>query len=103
MTASDLIALARAHHINVVFADLGRYEGHELRSEFDPSEPMIRINARLVDVMKPEQADRFIAQAIAHELFHYLEHRGEIRAAQNRKLRERLADRFARTFIASST
>ena len=100
MNVSDLIATAGAYGVKVVFSDLGIYSGHELRSEFDPSEPAIRINARLIGAMTPEQRGRFIAHAIGHELFHYFEHRGEIPTSRNRKAREEFANGFAQTLIA---
>ncbi len=100
MIASRLFALARAHGVNVVLTNLGMYSGFELRSEFDPSGPAIRVNSSLIRAMHADEADLFVARAIAHEFYHYLEHRATVDRSP-RSTREQRAERFAQTLIAS--
>ncbi|MBV8689899.1 MAG: hypothetical protein JOZ59_07330, partial [Candidatus Eremiobacteraeota bacterium] len=87
--------------IALVFADLGMYAECELRSEFDSAGPVIRINTRLIDAMSPERRDSFVTHAIAHELFHYFEHRGDVQRVGDRKVREANAERFAQNLAAT--
>lgn len=100
MSLPNYLALAQRYGIDVVFCDLGVYSNCELRSEFDPTEPSIRVNARLTEALSQDDAQRFIQHAIAHELYHYFEHRGVVHRAKARAQREQNAERFARRLSA---
>ncbi|HZT11272.1 MAG TPA: ImmA/IrrE family metallo-endopeptidase [Candidatus Baltobacteraceae bacterium] len=92
--------LARRLGIRVELADLGSWGGHaELRSEYDPQGPVIRINARMLDETAPQETARLVAAAIAHELYHHREACGEIPRIADRAQRERAADAFARELL----
>ncbi|MBV9277152.1 MAG: hypothetical protein JOZ97_02850 [Candidatus Eremiobacteraeota bacterium] len=101
MNSRTVMALLRAQGIVLEFADLGVYAECELRSEFDPAGPIIRINMRLIDTMSPERRDPFVTHAIAHELFHYFEDRGDVQRVRDRKVREANAERFAQNLAAT--
>lgn len=88
-------ARARAYGVAVRFADLGTWGGAELRSEYDPRGPEIRINERVARRLAPGELRRFVALAVAHELYHHREHVGEIAVIADRAERERAAGRFA--------
>ena len=81
---------AQAYGVDVVFADLGDWGATELRSEYDPSVPQIRINERV------PMRDDLIALCIYHELYHHREAIGEVRRQGSRRAREAAADAFAR-------
>jgi hypothetical protein len=95
------LALARRYGIAVTFADLGDWGSAELRSEYDPSGPSIRLNARVAERLAPDALRLFVTLAIAHEVYHHREHIGEIARSGNLAERERNADNFARTLVAS--
>ncbi|MBV8373349.1 MAG: hypothetical protein JOY69_08830 [Candidatus Eremiobacteraeota bacterium] len=86
--------LAR-YGVSVAFADLGTWGSAELRSEYDPCGPAIRLNARVAARLGPDEFTRFVATAIGHELYHHRECIGEIGVIANRTERERAAERFA--------
>jgi hypothetical protein len=88
-------ARAREYGVAVRFADLGAWGTSELRSEYDPRVPEIRINQRVAQRLAPQELGRFVTLAIAHELYHHREHIGEIAVIADRTERERAAGRFA--------
>jgi hypothetical protein len=90
-------ALARSYGIGVRFADLGGWGFVELRSEYDPTVPEIRINRRIAERLRGHALREFVATAIGHELYHHREQIGEIATIAGRAARESAADRFART------
>ncbi len=94
------IALAHAFGVRVEIADLGDWGSDELRSEYDPDGPVIRINQRIVERLDSNEIGNFVALAIGHELYHHREHRGEVAPAPNRSARERAADDYARRLLA---
>jgi len=100
MRLPELLRLTRAQGITVEVADLGECGAHELRSEYDPAEGAVRINARSISKIAPALVSDFIAFAIAHELYHHCEHRGEIVRLGERGARERAADEFARALLS---
>lgn len=55
-------------------AELGDWGNAELRSEYDPDGPVIRINSRVLARVGPGERDEFLIRAIAHEFYHHLEH-----------------------------
>jgi hypothetical protein len=79
--------LCRAYGVSVRFAELGDWGRDELRAEYDPAGPEIRIHIRL-------QAD-LVARAIGHELYHHREAIGEVAVLRNKRAREAAADAFA--------
>ena len=90
--------LAREYGVPVEFADLGEWGGGaELRSEYDPAGPVIRINTRAVAA----HGNAIVALAIGHELYHHREHLGEIPKLPSRAMREAAADAFARTLAGA--
>lgn len=92
-------ALARGYGLTVELADLGDWGAFDLRSEYDPQDAVIRINARVVKALHPHEVDGFIAFAIAHELYHHRERCGEIVRLPIRAQREAAADAFARGLL----
>ena len=79
--------LCRAYGVSVRFAELGDWGKDQLRAEYDPAGPEIRIHIRL-------EAD-LVPLAIGHELYHHREAIGEIARLPERRARERAADAFA--------
>lgn len=77
--------------MKIEFADLGDWGDAELRSEYDPQGPVIRINFRVADRLSPEERSAFVKRAIAHEMYHHLEHLGEIPVIADRAAREAAA------------
>jgi uncharacterized protein DUF955 len=80
--------------LRVRFADLGDWGVAELRAEYDPSGPEIRVSRNL--------APGLIEEAIAHELYHHLEAIGEIVAPSDRSSREFAARAYARALLEAS-
>jgi len=79
--------LCAQYGVRVRFADLGDWGESELRSEYDPEVPEIRLNNRL--------ALELVPFAIAHELYHHREAIGEIVTLRDRSAREAAADAYA--------
>jgi hypothetical protein len=94
--------LARYYGISISFADLGECGVDELRSEYDPSGPFIRINVRSLENMKPSEAGEFITMAVGHEIYHHREHTGEIPKLESRADREKAANEFAHEMLVRS-
>jgi hypothetical protein len=85
--------LADSYGVTIEYADLGDWGRAELRSEYDPHGPVIRVNQRLM------MSDELIAQCIFHELYHHREAIGEVRRPHSRRAREDAADAFARAMM----
>ena len=85
--------LAREYGVAVRFADLGDWGEHELRSEYDPALPEIRVHLRL--------APGLVGAAIGHELYHHREAIGEVAVLPTRAAREAAADAYARELAAA--
>lgn len=98
MSARDL---AVAYGIAIAIDDLGDWGNAELRSEYDPSGPAIRINARVVWALPPHQRELFIERAIGHELYHHREQLGDVALLSSRDAREVAADAYARSLTQS--
>jgi 2-phospho-L-lactate guanylyltransferase (CobY/MobA/RfbA family) len=78
--------------MKIEFADLGDWgQETELVSEYDPDGPVIRINSRIADKLSPEERADFVKRAIAHELYHHMEHCGDIPVIADRAAREAAA------------
>jgi hypothetical protein len=93
------IKLAREYGVSIAFVDLGDWGVDELRSEYDPSGPSIRINIRIAETLEGNDLAEFIALCIGHELYHHREAIGEIPALPQRRDREIAADEFARLLL----
>ena len=91
--------LAKRYGVEIEYADLGEWGVDELRSEYDPEGPVIRVNKRVIENLTPAEIGDFIAFSIAHELYHHREHRGEIPQLANRAARETAANDFARRML----
>lgn len=89
------LARARSYGVAVRFADLGDWGADELRSEYDPRGPEIRLNLRVAERLASDELDAFVMQAIAHELYHHRENVGEIVVIADRAQRERAASEYA--------
>jgi len=99
---SNAFAQARAYGVGVRFKDLGDWGCAQLRSEYDPAVPEIRLNVRYAATLSPAELDEFIALAVGHELYHHRERIGEIAVLPNRRARESAACAFARTLMERS-
>jgi hypothetical protein len=97
------IALARQYGIKISFADLGDWGLDELRSEYDPQGPEIRLNVRVAEQLSPDELGEFIALAIGHEIYHHRERLGEIVVNPDRVAREMAANDYARGLLRSET
>jgi len=94
--------LAREYEIEIEYADLGEWGIDELRSEYDPDGPTIRINKRVIEQLSAGEIGDFIGFAVGHELYHHREHRGEVGRLASRAERETAANEFARSLMQES-
>lgn len=92
MTALEL---ARSYGVGVRFADLGDWGEAELRSEYDPAIPEIRLNVRYAAMLPPGQLGEFVALAVGHELYHHREAIADMPVLGDRRAREDAAADFA--------
>jgi hypothetical protein len=97
----EVFDLARRYGVEICYADLGDWGGAELRSEYDPEGPAIRVNTRVLARLAPGEAEHFAAFAVAHELYHHREHQGEVARLPRLQEREHAADDFARAIVGS--
>jgi hypothetical protein len=86
---------AREYNVSVRYVDLGDWGKDELRAEYDPTIPEIRINRRIVETLSGAERERFVALAVGHELYHHREHLGEIPMLATLAEREQAADDYA--------
>lgn len=93
------LKLAREYGIRVFFADLGDWGVDELRSEYDPAGPEIRVNVRIAETLSNEELGEFVTLCVGHELYHHREAIGEIAPLPERRAREIAADAFARALL----
>lgn len=96
------LKLAREYGVAVEYADLGDWGVDELRSEYDPAGPVIRVNTRVIEELPLDEVGEFIAFAVGHELYHHREHRGDIVRLPDRKSREIAANDYARQLLATA-
>jgi hypothetical protein len=94
---------ARAYGLAVRFADLGEWGSDELRAEYDPAIPEIRLNIRVAAELSARDLGEFVALAVGHELYHHRERIGEISVLPDRNARESAAADFARELLERST
>ena len=95
----NALSLARYYGVCVLFADLGDWGKAELRSEYDPRIPAIRINARVALHFTDEALREFVTLAVGHELYHHRERIGETPNVADAREREVRADRYARRLL----
>ena len=98
---SEALRSAHEYNIAVRVVDLGDWGDAELRAEYDPTIPEIRVNRRIAESMLLAERERFVALAIGHELYHHREHLGEIPILATREERECAADAYALALIGS--
>jgi len=96
------LAQARAYGVAIRFADLGAWGSAELRSEYDPRRPEIRLNNRITARLSGRELREFVALAVGHELYHHREAIGEIARLERRAAREAAATEFARALLERS-
>jgi hypothetical protein len=96
------LELARSYGIDICFADLGDWGSSELRSEYDPDGPTIRINVRVAERLEPSSLGSFVTWSVGHELYHHRERIGEIERLRDRQARESAADEYARNLVEES-
>jgi hypothetical protein len=94
------LEMALQYGVPIEYADLGDWGRAELRSEYDPNGPVIRVNGRVIASLEAVARDEFIARCIFHELYHHREAIGEVRRQHSRRAREDAADAFARAMLA---
>ena len=95
-----VLELAKHYGVEIEYADLGEWGMDELRSEYDPEGPVIRVNNRVIENLPVANIGGFIAFAVAHELYHHREHCGEVARFPDRAARENAADAFARKLVS---
>lgn len=100
MTAS--LEMACAYGVAVRFADLGAWGDAQLRSEYDPAVPEIRINLRVASTLDGAQLGEFVALAVGHELYHHREAIGATPRLRERSAREAAATDFAYALLRRS-
>ena len=93
------LELARSYRVAVRFAELGDWGAAELRSEYDPTVPEIRLNLAVAARLPAAQLGEFVALAIGHELYHHREAIREVPRLRDRNARESAADEFARGLL----
>ncbi len=64
---------ARAYGVTIRFAELGDWGRDELRSEYDPAVPEIRLNVAIAAALSIQELGEFVALAVGHELYHHRE------------------------------
>ncbi len=94
---------ARSYGVAIRFADLGDWGSNELRSEYDPVIPEIRLNIRVAAQLSIQDLGEFVALAVGHELYHHRERIGEISVLRDRRARESAAASFARELLERSS
>lgn len=97
------LALARWYGVVVRFAELGEWGDHELRAEYDPSVPEIRLNIAVAARLSRDALGEFVSLAVGHELYHHRESIEEIVRLASRSARESAADIFARQLLERSS
>ena len=100
MTALEL---AHSYGVAIRFADLGDWGDAELRSEYDPAIPEIRLNIRYAAALSPSELGEFVALAVGHELYHHREAIAEMPRCGDRRAREEAAADFAAELVRGAS
>lgn len=95
----NALACARSYGVTVRFAELGDWEDAQLRSEYDPAIPEIRLNIEIAAALSLKDLGEFVALAVGHELYHHRERIGEVLLLADRRARESAAGDFARELL----
>jgi hypothetical protein len=99
---SEALRLAREYGVAVRFGDLGVWSDGELRAEYDPTAPEIRINRRIAETLPTADLNGFVVHAVGHELYHHRERIGEVPTLSDRDARELAADTYAESLLERS-
>lgn len=99
----NALAHAHAYGVAIRFADLGDWGRDELRAEYDPAIPEIRLNIRFAASLDPNGLGHFVALAVGHELYHHRERIGEVAVIADRRARESAAGQFARELLDATS
>jgi hypothetical protein len=91
----NALALARSYGVAVRFAELGDWGALELRAEYDPAIPEIRLSRRVARRLRGRALRAFVLLAVGHELYHHRERIGEVAVIVRRSAREAAADAYA--------
>jgi hypothetical protein len=94
--------LVRSYGVALRFAELGEWGNDQLRSEYDPAIPEIRLNLQYAASLAAPALGEFVTLAVGHELYHHREAIGEVPALRDRRARESAADAFARELLERS-
>ena len=94
--------LAKKYNVEIHYDDLGEWGVDELRSEYDPDGPAIRINKRVIENLPLAEIGDFVAFCVAHEIYHHRERLGEVQQLLDRASRETAANDFARKLVGHS-
>jgi hypothetical protein len=94
--------LAKKYNVAIHYDDLGEWGVDELRSEYDPDGPAIRINKRVIENLPLGEIGDFVAFSIAHEIYHHRERLGEVPQLRDRASRETAANDFARELCGAA-
>ncbi|MGR4063830.1 MAG: hypothetical protein ACLQPV_00105 [Vulcanimicrobiaceae bacterium] len=98
----NVLARARSYGVRVEFADLGDWGADELRSEYDPHGPCVRINLRIAQALAAPELGDFVLFCVAHELYHHREFVGEVERLPDPAQRESAANAYARAAVMRS-
>jgi hypothetical protein len=93
------LELLASYGVVVRFADLGDWGEVELRAEYDPAVPEVRLNARVAARLAVDELRTFVALAAGHELYHHREAIGEVGVLPHGSAREAAADAYARDLL----
>jgi hypothetical protein len=99
----EALRLAHEYGVAVRFDDLGAWSDGELRAEYDPAVPEIRINRRVVESLPAAERERFMELAVGHELYHHREHIGEVTKLSAKSEREAAADAYALELLSEGS
>jgi hypothetical protein len=97
----DPRSLAAEYGVRVELADLGDWASAKLVAEYDPDGPVIRINENALPHGSSCDVRDAVDRAVAHELYHHREAIGEVARIPDRAARERAADAYAESLLAS--
>lgn len=74
---------------------MGDWGSATLFAEYDPAGPLVRVNARALPAGPPAAVRAMVDRAVAHELYHHREARGEVPRRATRAAREGAANAAA--------
>ncbi len=92
---SSFMRIVREYGLRVEVAELGAWGSSALHAEYDARARTIRVNARSLRALHGARRRRFFVEAVAHELYHHLEHVGAVVRLPTHAQRECAARTFA--------